>query len=258
MNRKLLYNMKLPFFSRNYDPRRSAPRIGHLHLCCPANLPRRESTLLKPLAIVNVWRPFHTRDTMQPMSFEVYSSKKPATTTRAWASAFGLFLGVTALAWSMGTGQLDRNLGVIESPPEWGFSYRPPKAFKMMDIKKFPGGTIRRYESGQGASRLVFSVWRFDEVKNLTPARACDLVLQASSGLSSHALIAARTTPRDERVGRFRAKEVESPALAMVVRAAVTEESAVAFALNGLEPGALRQGYAAFDLSCRSTKFSGD
>lgn len=127
-----------------------------------------------------------------------------------------------------------------------------------MDVKGFPAGTIRRYESGQGANRLIFSAWRFDEVENLTSARACELVLRASSGSPRRALTALQVTPREELVGRFPAVEVESPALAMVVRAVVTNEYAVAFALNGLVPSALKRGYAAFDLSCRSVEFAGD
>lgn len=192
------------------------------------------------------------------MSLEVQSSAQSDTPRRAWASSLGLILGVTALAWSMTSGERDRHVGAVEQPPGWGFSYRLPRAFKRLDIKTFPAGTIRRYESGQGASRLILSVWRFNDAEKLTASRVCDLVLQASSRSPHRALAAGQATPREEWVGRFPAKEVESPALAMVVRAVVINESAVAFALNGLEPSAVRRGYAAFDLSCRSVEFAND
>lgn len=192
------------------------------------------------------------------MPVEVYSSVKPPVPTRAWASAIGLLLGVTALAWSMASGHLDRHLGAIEFPPDWGISFRLPKGFTRLDIKAFPNGTIRRYESDPGTSPLIFSVWHFDSAENLTANRMCDAVLRASIDSPLHALIAAQAKARDAFVGEVPAKEVESPAQAMVVRAAVTDESAVAFALNGLEPVAVQRGYAAFDLACRSVEFSGD
>jgi hypothetical protein len=158
----------------------------------------------------------------------------------------------------MASGHLDRHLGAVESPPDWGVSFRLPRGFTRLDVKSFPEGTIRRYESNPGASPLIFSVWRFDNAKKFTASRLCDAVLRASSDSPFHALIATQAKGREAFVGKAHAQEVESPAQAMVVRAAVTGESALAFALNGLEPVAVQRGYAAFDLACRSVEFWSD
>jgi hypothetical protein len=192
------------------------------------------------------------------MSFDVYSSSKPAAPMRAWASSFGLLVGVTALAWSMTAGRTEGHLGAVESSLDWGFSFRLPVGFKPMDVKAFKDGTIRRYKSTHLTFPLIFSVWSFEDAEKLTADRACDLVLKASSDSPRRAKTAGSVIGREAMVGGFPGKEVESPALAMVVRAVVTDKYAVAFALNGIEPVAVQRGYGAFDQSCRSVEFAVD
>ncbi len=192
------------------------------------------------------------------MSIDVYSSSKPPTPSRAWASAFGLLIGVTALALTMSMGRVEGHLGALESSPDWRFSFRLPRGFVPLDVKIFPEGTIRRYKSVEGGVPLIFSIWSFEDAKNLTSPRACDLVLQASGDSLRNALIAEPATASKELVGGVLGHEVESWAQAMVVRALVADEYAVAFALKGREPNSVRRGYADFDLSCRSVQFARD
>gem|GEM_PF-5501004 len=195
---------------------------------------------------------------MALMPLEVYSATKPASPMRAWISAFGLLLGATTLAWSMASDRIDRYLGAVESPDGWGIAYRLPKGFKKLDMKRFPSGVVRRYEGGQGVSRLIFSVWRFESGKTLTPERACDLVLRYNSDSALHALFAKQSVARGAVIDGLSAVEVESPAMALVVRAAAVNGTVVAFALNGLDPSVVRRGYGVFDFSCRTVELTGE
>jgi hypothetical protein len=194
------------------------------------------------------------------MPVEVYSTVKPASPARAWATASLLLIVAGSLAASLtrsgsGHGVLGRRI----EPQGWDITFHPPAMFQETDSspERFSATYRFQHVRREGDSvELVF--WRFRAESGATAWTVCRDVLNSAEPWLT-ILFRSRRTRTEAPIGDRDGLEVHNPAIPMIVRALVLENGwayAVSIRVRGApfdEPL-----YRLFDLTCRAVRFKTD
>jgi hypothetical protein len=191
------------------------------------------------------------------MPVEVYSTVKPASRVRAWATASLLLIVAGSLAASLTrSGSGHGVFGDRIEPQEWDITFHPPAMFQQVDSSPDHFSSTYRFQHvrREGDSvELVF--WRVRAQSGATPLTVCRDVLDSPEPWLS-ILFRPRRTRTEAPIGDRNGLEVHNPAIPMVVRALVLENGwayAVSIRVRGApfdEPL-----YRLFDLTCRAVRF---
>ncbi len=194
------------------------------------------------------------------MPVEVYSTVKPASRVRAWATASLLLIVAGSLAASLTrSGSGHGVLGDRIEPQGWDITFHPPAMFQEADSSPEHFSSTYRFQHVRregGSVELIF--WRVRAESGATPLTVCrDVLDSAESWLTI--LFGPRRTRTEAPIGDRDGLEVHNPAIPMIVRALVLENGwayAVSIRLRGApfdEPL-----YRLFDLTCRAVRFKTD
>ncbi len=191
------------------------------------------------------------------MPAEVYSTQKPASPVRAWATSILLLAAAVTLANSMSRSGLGMGVfGERIEPEGWDIAFRPPANFRPVESSPELFSSTYSFEySGREGLTVALTFWRLHALDGTTALDVCREVLNHSKSWLT-ILFGPPRTRTEARIGERPGVEIHDPAIPMIVRAVVLENGwsyAVSFRLHGaLFDESL---YRLFDLTCHTVQF---